>query len=182
LFALLNIFQLNYDLQKYHSCILINIGMDTTDAAFLQNGMFHSSRDIPIAGSNFMNQLSIASGLPPEELHNVLNGRIKPELDKEPIITALNNVSKEFANAVGVSVSYYQSSDGVDKIDLIVFAGGYTFIPGLFNILELRTGAEVVLLKPFNTISYNEAIMSDIDPEKMGAILSVAMGLASRVQ
>jgi len=182
LFALLNIFQLNYDPNEYRSCIIINIGTDTTDAAFLQNGIFHSSRDIPVAGSNFQNQLSSTGTIPQEKIHDILNGNIEPEFDIEPVVNSLNNISKEFANAVGVAVSYFQTSDAVDKIDLIILSGGYSLIPGLFNILELRTGAEVVLLNPFNNVVYNENIMSGYDSEKIGIVLSVAMGLATRTQ
>lgn len=180
LFALINIYHLNYDTRKYSSCILINIGTESTDAAFLQNGVFHSSRDIPIAGSNFHSQLSLATNLPPEKVRDILAGKIDPELDLEPVVNTLNNVSKEFANAVGVAVSYFQTSVEVEKVDLIILAGGYTLIPGLFNILELRTGTEVIVLNPFNNIKYNEEIMSGYDSEKIGTILSVAMGLATR--
>ena len=95
---------------------------------------------------------------------------------------SLNIVSKEFANAIGVAVSYFQTSDAVDKIDLIVLSGGYSLIPGLFNILELRTGAEVVVLNTFKNIDYNEEIMSGYDSEKISIVLSVAMGLATRTQ
>ena len=182
LFGLLNIFHLNYDLDKFRSCIIINIGTDTTDAAFLQNGIFHSSRDIPVTGSNFQNQLGLIGNIPQEKIHDILNGKIDPELDIEPIVDSLNIVSKEFANAIGVAVSYFQTSDAVDKIDLIVLSGGYSLIPGLFNILELRTGAEVVVLNTFKNIDYNEEIMSGYDSEKISIVLSVAMGLATRTQ
>ena len=180
LFALINIFHLNYETEKYNSCILINIGTESADAAFLQNGVFHSSRDIPIAGSNFHSQLSSITGLPPEKIRDILSGKIDPELNLDPVVNTLNSVSNEFANAVGVAVSYFQTSVEVEKVDLIVLAGGYTLIPGLFNILELRTGTEVIVLNTFNNIKYDEEIMSGYDSEKIGAILSVAMGLATR--
>ncbi|MFC1541937.1 type IV pilus assembly protein PilM [Candidatus Latescibacterota bacterium] len=180
LFALLNIFHLNYDPEKYRSCIIINIGTDTTDAAFLQNGIFHSSRDIPVAGSNFQKQLESSGTIPQDKIHDILNGRIDPESDIEPVVKALNIVSKEFANAVGVAVSYFQTSDAVEKIDLILLSGGYSSVPGLYNILELRIGAEVVILNPFNNIDVDEKIISGTDTTSIGKVLSVAMGLATR--
>ena len=180
LFALMNIYQLNYEAKQFKSSILINIGMDTTDAAFLQNGHYHSSRDIPVAGSNFENQLNIATGLPSGKIHDILNGSVDKNLDIETIQKTINSVSKDFANAVGVAISYFQSSETVDKVDLIVLSGGFTKIPGLINILELRTGAEVLVLNSFNNIEYNDEIMTGLDPEKVGTSLSVAMGLATR--
>ncbi len=180
LFALLNIFHINYDPAKYRSCILINIGTETTDAAFLQNGKFHSSRDIPVTGSNFISQLESAGSIHPEKFHEILNGRIDPESDVDLISSSLNIVSKEFANAVGVAVSYFQTSDAVEKIDLILLSGGYTAIPGLFNILELRIGAEVVVLNPFAKIAIKNGLLDGVDMMTVGNVLSVAMGLATR--
>jgi len=180
LFALLNIFELNYDLKTYNSCIVMNIGTETTDAAFLQNGIFHSSRDIPVAGSNFQNQLGMATGLPPDTIHKILNGTVDHDIDIDKVTDALNNVSKEFANAVGVALSYFQTSDSVGSLDLIVLAGGYALVPGLINILELRTGTEVIVLNPFNNITCSEGIVSEADKAKLGSVLTVAMGLASR--
>ena len=180
LFSLLNIFQLNYDAENYSSVIVINIGTDTTDAAFLQHGIFISARDIPVVGSNYQSGLGLLPDMTPEKLHNILNGKIDPGLDVEMIAPSLNKVSSDFANAIGTAVSYFQSSGVTERIDLIVLAGGYTQVPGLVNILELRTGAEVVILNPFNRITYAEDILSESDEEKMGTILSVAMGLATR--
>jgi type IV pilus assembly protein PilM len=180
LFALLNIFYLNYEAEKYRACIIINIGNETTDAAFLQNGVFHSAREIPIAGTNFQNQLNMAAGLPPEKIHDILNGKVDQDVNVDKVVSALNSVSTDFANAVGVAVSYFQTSDAIDKVDMIVLAGGYALIPGLVNILELRTGSEVIVLDPFVKVEYDKSIITPHDRERYGKVLSVAMGLATR--
>lgn len=180
LFALLNIFYLNYDAENYRSCILINIGSETTDAAFLQNGVFHSAREIPIAGSNYINQINMATGFPPLKIHNILNGKVEQDVDINKVVNAVNSVSVDFANAVGVAISYFQASEVVDKMDLIVLAGGYALIPGLINILELRTGSEVIILDPFAKIQCDDSVISLHERERFGKVLSVAMGLATR--
>lgn len=179
LFALINIFGLNYEMDKYHSIILVNIGMESTDAAFIQSGRFHSSRDIPVTGNTFFKNLQSA-GLDSAKIHNVLNGLIDSGTDNDRVIAALNSTSKEFANAIGVAVSYFQSSDGVDHIDLIVLAGGFSHVPGLANILELRTGAEVLVLDPLRNVTFKDGQLTDENREKTGTMLAVAMGLAIR--
>ena len=180
LFALLNIFLLNYDTEKYHSSILLNVGTESTVAAFLQNGVYHSSRDIPVAGSAFIKELEYLPDMTKENVHKVLKGYIDAEMNAEMIAKALNKGGKQFANAVGVAVSYFQTFDNVEKIDYIVISGGYALVPGLVNLIELRTGAEVTVLDPFINIEYPEEIMADRDPKVLGTTLSVAMGLASR--
>ena len=180
LFALTNIFHLNYDMKKYQSSILLNIGTESTVAAFLQNGIYHSSRDISVAGINFHKELEFLPDMTQEKMNDILKGKIDNELDSKTIAKALNVAGKEFANAVGVAVSYFQTSDNVEKMDLIVLSGGYALIPGLINILELRTGAEVTVLDPFINIEYPEELMAGVDLKTIGPTLSVAMGLATR--
>ena len=180
LFALANLYHLNYEVEKYPSCILLNIGTESTMAVFLQNGKFHSSRDINVAGINFLRELKTLPDINIAKMHDILSGRISNEIQPEAVTKAINAAAKEFANAVGVGVSYFQSSDNVDKIDLILLAGGYAWIPGICNILELRTGAEVGVLNPFNTIQYDEEIMSEDEAGRIGTSLAVALGLGTR--
>ena len=180
LFALTNIFQLNYDAAGYKSCILLNIGSESTVAAFLQDGVYHSSRDISAAGWTFQKELKLIQGMTDDQAHDILHNRIDPELEPQPIADAINVAGKEFANAVGVAGSYFQASDNVEKLDAIVLTGGYALIPGLVNILELRTGAEVFVLDPFKHIEYGDELMEGRDPRHVGSMLSVAMGLGTR--
>lgn len=182
LFALMNIHQLNNDPALKPSSILINIGMETTDAVFMQNGIFHSSRDIPVTGSHFVKNIGNITGMEPLKVHNLLSGSLAKDFSVDSMINVLNNTSRDFANAVGVAVSYFQSSDNIDKIDQIVIAGGFAYIPGLANILELRTGSEVVVLDPLKNIECKSGIMAGHDPQKVGSLLAVAIGLATRTQ
>ncbi|MCD6307885.1 MAG: type IV pilus assembly protein PilM [Candidatus Latescibacteria bacterium] len=181
LFALANIFHLNYDAGKYESCILLNIGTESTVAAFLQNGVYHSSRDISVAGSSFITELEYIPDMTPEKIFDITMGTVDPELDANAVAAALNKAGNEFAGAVNTAVSYFQASDNVGKLDLIVLTGGYAWTPGLINILEMRTGAEVIVLDPFLKIGYNEEAMAGVDPGVIGSKLTVAMGLATRV-
>ena len=180
LFALINIFEINYDIEKYPTSILINIGMETTDALFMQKGMFHSSRDISVTGSHFVKSLESVQGLDGKKIHDILNGTVESDLEVDRIIAALNNTSKEFANAVGVSVSFLQSTETIDKFDAIVLAGGFAHVPGLANVIELRTGAEVIMLDPLQKVIFKEGLLADLGREKAGTLLAVAMGLATR--
>ncbi|MHB9028702.1 MAG: type IV pilus assembly protein PilM [Candidatus Latescibacterota bacterium] len=181
-FALTNIFHLNYDLEKYHSCVLLNIGSENTVAAFVHNGIYHSSRDISVAGTAFIRELKLIPGMTEERARGIVQGKIPADLDLPAVRDTLNNASKEFASAVDVALSYLQSSDAIEKLDLIVLSGGYAWIPGLINVLEMRTGTEVMVLDPFINIKYDESLMESIDPKRMGNLLAVAMGLATRNQ
>ena len=180
LFALSNIVHLNYDFEKYKTCVLLNIGYETTVAAFLKNGIFHSSRDISVAGITYKKALEFIPEITPAKIHEIIKGSITPDSDIDTISDALNSANKEFVNAVGVALSYFQASDAVDKIDLIIVTGGFAMAPGLINALELRTGAETDVLDPFSNIGLKEGLIESGAPNKIGSILSVAMGLATR--
>lgn len=179
-FALTNLFLLNYDLEKYQSSVILNIGMENTIAAFMRNGEYHSSRDISVAGATFFRELKMVPGMTSERMHDVIQGNVTPDLDAEALRDALNSASKEFANSVDVALSYLQSSDTVEKLDLIVLTGGFACVPGLINVLELRTGTEVVVMDPFINIRIDDTLIESADPRRMGNLLSVAIGLATR--
>jgi type IV pilus assembly protein PilM len=181
-FALTNVFHLNYDLEKYHSCVLLNIGSENTVAAFVHNGIYHSSRDISVAGTTFMRELKLLPGMNEELARGIVQGKIPADLDLPAVRDVLNSASKEFAGAVDVALSYLQSSDAIEKLDLIVLSGGYAWIPGLINVLEMRTGTEVMVLDPFINIKYDESLMENTDAKRVGNLLAVAMGLATRNQ
>ena len=180
LFALSNIVHLNYDFEKYKTCVLLNIGYESTVAAFLRNGIFHSSRDISVAGLSFQKALETIPDTSTSKIHEILKGSIGPDSDIDMLTDKLNSANKEFVNAVGVALSYFQASDAVDKIDLIIVTGGFAMAPGLINALELRTGAKTDVFDPFSRISLKEGLIEGGDPKKIGSILSVAMGLATR--
>ncbi len=179
-FALTNMFHMNYDLEKYRSSVLLNIGFENTVAAFIHNGIYHSSRDISAAGTVFMKELRLIPGMTEASARDIVQGIISPDIEPEAVRDALNSAGKEFSNAVDVALSYLQSSDAIEKLDLIVLAGGFAWIPGLINILEMRTGTETVVMDPFVNVSYNESLMTDFNPVRLGGLLSVAMGLATR--
>jgi len=180
LFALTNVFHLNYDLEKYRSAILLNIGMENTIAAFIQGGVYHSSRDISVAGANFIRELKLIPNITQEAVHNIVRGIVGHDLDLDAVKTALNKASREFADSVDVALSYLQSSDAIEKLDLIALSGGFAWVPGLINVLELRTGTEVVVMDPFINIQCSETAMENADPKKLGNLLSVAIGLGTR--
>ncbi len=180
LFALANLFNLNYDVSRYASSIILNIGTESTVAAFLQNGIFHSSRDISVAGANFVRELQIISGMNKPVMHDILRGIVPPDLDAETVSTALSTPAQQLANAVEVAISYFQSSDNVENIDLILLTGGYARIPGLCNVLELLTGAEVDIFNPFAAIGHADDIDAAGDLRDIGATFAVAMGLGTR--
>ncbi|MFA6472705.1 MAG: type IV pilus assembly protein PilM [Candidatus Latescibacterota bacterium] len=179
LFALNNIFHMNYDIEKYHSGILLNIGSENTGAAFYQNGIYHSSRDISVAGMHFIRELKNIPDMNSDRCNSVVQGKVSADVNLESVTHALNSSSKVLANAVDVALSYFQSSDVMEKLDVILLSGGYAWVPGLINILEMSTGAEVLVMDPFINIQYNEKLMGNNDPKKIGTILAVAMGLAT---
>ncbi len=180
LFALTNVFHLNYDVGKYESCILLNIGSESTIAAFLQNGVYHSSRDISVAGGSFITELEYIPDMERDQIFDITMGVVSPDIDADSVTTAINKAGNEFASAVTTAVSYFQASDNVGKLDLIVLTGGYAWTPGLINILEMRTGAEVVVLDPFRNIRVAEDALGGMDPSIVGTKLAVAVGLATR--
>ncbi len=61
-----------------------------------------------------------------------------------------------------------------------MLSGGGAYIPGLPEFLEKRMETSVRLSDPLATIEYDPQLFGSIDPHKIAALLTVAVGLATR--
>jgi type IV pilus assembly protein PilM len=179
LFALMNIFHLNYDLEKYQSSILLNIGTESTVAAFprtvsiIRRGISRS----PVRNSGKNSSICPTS---PDMMHDILRGDVDEALDAKMISNALKQSGQAVCQCRRRGSLLFQTFDNVEKIDFIVIAGGYAMVPGLVNLIELRTAPVASVLDPFKNITYDQEALAGHDPRLLGTTLSVAMGLASR--
>ena len=179
-FALQNILQHNYDLSERQSVLMLNIGYETTEAIFIYNGMYHSSRDVAIAGLSFIRELLLVPDMTPEKASDILTMNPDKELDPESLVDPIYRVAKELASAVLVAISFFQTTEDFEKLDLITLTGGYAWIPGLATQLERTIGTEVLLMNPTRNIEFDESLFEGVNSEQILSTLSTAIGLGLR--
>jgi type IV pilus assembly protein PilM len=179
-FALANCFEFNYGKRNGETIGVLNIGAGVTNFAVIHNGDLIFSRDIPVGGANYSNEIhkelaiSIADA---EALKLSAAGQGEVPDEVHSIISATNDV---VAEEIRNSFDFFAATSGGLTLNRVYYTGGGTLTPGLIEGLGRSTGIEFELFNPFINIksgnkSFNEVFLSQIAP-----YASVVLGLALR--
>ncbi|MDR2578513.1 MAG: pilus assembly protein PilM [Chitinispirillales bacterium] len=159
---------------------LLNIGHNMTNITFIKDKVYHSTRDISTAGEFFNRILQRNMGLSSEDALQAIKGKTTGTIDMSQLKQSVSYAAEELASGIDLAFSYYKSSDNTDSIDKIVLSGGGAYIPSLSQFLEDRYETKVQISNPLAFVQYNKSLFGDTDVQSIGALLTVAMGLALR--
>jgi len=187
-FALYNAWEVNYRQQKEEgepqageseSLALVNIGAETTNVVFIHQGSYHSTRDLSVAGNNFIKTAQRQMGVDQKLIHQALRGEMDPKIDQSTFMFAVNKSSEMLSKELELAFSYFQSDAKAERIDRILLSGGCALIPWLPGFLEKRHHVPVEKFDPIKTLSYS-AEMQQNGFQDMAPSLAVCIGLALR--
>jgi len=159
---------------------LLNIGHSTTSITFIRDGIYHSSRDISTAGEFFNRIIQRNMGISSEDAAQAVKGKASGTVDMNQLKQSVGYAAEELSSGIDVAFSYYKNSEKTDSIDKIVLSGGGAYIPTLVQFLESRHQTKVQISNPLAHIQYNKNLFGNTNVESIGALLTVAVGLALR--
>lgn len=159
---------------------LVNIGHNLTNVTFVKDGVYHSSRDISTAGDFFNKTLQRNLGLSAEDAMSMLKGRATQVLDPQALKQSIEYAAEELAAGIDLAFSYFKSSEKSDAIDKVVLSGGGAYIPDISAFLEKHYQTTIELSNPLAILEYDPSLFGSIDPQKISALFTVAVGLALR--
>jgi len=159
---------------------LLNIGHSTTSITFIRDGVYHSTRDIPTAGEFFNKIIQRNLGISSEDAAQAVKGKASGSVDMGQLKQSVSIAAEELSSGIDLAFSYYKNSEKTDSIDKIVLSGGGAYIPTLPQFLESRHQAKVQISNPLARIQYNKNLFGNTSVESIGALLTVAVGLALR--
>ena len=159
---------------------LVNIGHNLTNVTFIKDGIYHSSRDISTAGDFFNKTLQRNLGMSSEDAMNLLKGRTTSNADVPTIRQSMEYAAEELAAGIDLAFSYFRSSENSDVIDKIVLSGGGASIPEIRTFLEKHFQTSIELSNPLGILGYDPSLFGSIEPRKISALLTIAVGLAFR--
>jgi type IV pilus assembly protein PilM len=159
---------------------LVNIGHNLTNVTFVKDGVYHSSRDISTAGDFFNKTLQRNLGLSAEDAMSMLKGRATQVLDPQALKQSIEYAAEELAAGIDLAFSYFKSSEKSDAIDKVVLSGGGAYIPDISTFLEKHYQTTIELSNPLAILEYDPSLFGSIDPQKISALFTVAVGLALR--
>lgn len=179
-FAVLNAYEINYDIDPSKVTALINIGFENTNVVFLKDGFYHSTRDV----SNGIRLISEAVGrefrLNQELTTKAIKGEMDSSIDQDMFKATVATTFEELMAGIEVAISYFKSSSGSEALDWIVLSGGGALVPYLPELMQNKLGIPVEIFNPLRNIEYDPDLFYEHQPEKVAPLLAVPMGLAAR--
>ena len=178
-FALANIFETNYGKMTGEVIGLLNIGAGVTNFVVLANGEVVFSRDVPVGGFNYTNEIHKEMGvtLPEAEslkLSAVARGAVPDEVHS--IISATNDmVTEEIRN----SFEFFSGSNNGMGLNRCFLTSGCSVIPGLPEQIMKASQVPLEMMNPFQRVKVSKGLSPQY-LQQITPFASVAMGLGLR--
>jgi type IV pilus assembly protein PilM len=160
---------------------LINIGSDVTNINIVQNNIPYFTRDLSVGSNVFIEAVQRNLGVDFEEADAMLTGDAEVEND-ELYSHCSSEAADEISMGIERSLSFLKTAGDAEQIDEVVLSGGGARIPGLRDILSEKHDMEFKVNEAINRIDRTDNLFEDAgeDMEKVGPLLTVALGLALR--
>jgi len=158
---------------------LLDVGGGVTNVHIVKDGVPYFTRDLPIGTSHFVEEFQKQLGLTYETASAVACGN-SGEVDSELVADIVRSVSEEIYQGLEPSLSYLKNSGEAEGIDRIVVSGGGASLPGLADYLAECYQVPGEVADPLRDLSYDDEVFGEHDPEQLGPMLTVSVGLALR--
>ncbi len=179
-FAVLNAYEINYDIHPERVTALVNIGYDNTNVVFIKDGIYHSTRDVAAGGRIIFDTIQKEFRLNQELTMKAIKGEMEASIDQDMLKATIITSAEELISGLEVAFSYFRSLAKVDKIDWVVLSGGGALMPHLPEFLQSKLNIPIEIANPLRNIEYDPDIFTNIQPERIAPLLAVPIGLAAR--
>lgn len=182
-FAVQNQFEINYEVPRSETVVLVNIGASVTNINVLANGVSTFTRDISIGGGQFTDAVQKALNVSYDEAEALKLGGGSADSDAvvpQEVERVLQTESESIANEIQRSLDFYAATSADAHIARIFVSGGSAKIPALIKTIEGRTGVPVEVMNPFRNIDVTSGRFDSGYLESVSPMAGVAVGLALR--
>ncbi|VAX34119.1 Type IV pilus biogenesis protein PilM [hydrothermal vent metagenome] len=178
-FALENMYELNYEISASRNVALVDIGASSIKMNIIKGGTPSFTRDGPVGSNLHSEALQREFHIPYEVAERLKRGETVENVSEEEARTVIEAASEEIFNEIGRSLEYFRTSMAKEEVAELILSGGCALIEGFPEMLAERLSIEVKIANPFQNITISkkldEAYIRDIAP-----IAAVSVGLAIR--
>lgn len=178
-FALANIFEVNYGKNIGESIGLLNIGAGVTNFVVLVNGEVIFSRDVPVGGFGYTNEIHKEMGVTLQEAESLKLSAVAKGPVPDEVHSILSATNDSITDEIRNSFEFFAGSNNGMLLSRCYLTGGSSRIPGLSEQLAKATGVDLEIMNPFRHVKagkqFSESYLQQIAP-----FASVAMGLGLR--
>ena len=159
---------------------VIDIGNALTNVVIYGVDGLPFVRDINIAGTHIIREISRQTELSEDEVRQALTQKQSPDPLDSNLLLAMNNAIGPLVNAINETLRFYSFQEKTTGVDRIFLCGGFALIDVFVEFLTDAMSTPVALLNPFSTIQYDPSTATNKTLEKDGPAFAVATGLAMR--
>jgi type IV pilus assembly protein PilM len=160
---------------------LINIGSDVTNINIVQNNVPYFTRDLSVGSNVFVEAVQRELGVTFEDAQALLSGAA-PIDDEERFHQIIAAAANDISMGIERSIAFLKTAGDAEHIDQVILSGGGACVPGLKETLSQRHEVQFKTNNAISRIARSEDLFENTgeDIEKVGPLLTVALGLALR--
>jgi type IV pilus assembly protein PilM len=160
---------------------LINIGSDVTNINIIQNNIPYFTRDLSVGSNVFTEAVQRDLGVSFAEAESLMAG-VTEISDPGQFRQCIMNAASDISMGIERSIAFLKTAGDAERIDHAVLSGGGACVPFLRDILSEKHGIEFTVNQAVAQIERAEGLFESTDDsvEKVGPLLTVALGLALR--
>lgn len=184
-FALENMYGINYEIEAGSSIALVNIGASSINMNILRDGVSAFTRDSFVGSNSHTEALQKVFNISYEDAerlkrYETISGPGSGEdIKEEDARAVITTASGEVLNEVQRAIDYFRASSVHPKIDSVILSGGCALIKDFPKLLSEKIGLNVRVAEPFRNIQMSKKI-DRAYIEEIAPLAAVAVGLAAR--
>ena len=160
---------------------LVNIGSDVTNINIIQNNTPYFTRDLSVGSNVFVEAVQRDLGVSFDEAESLLSGNSNID-DPSRFRQIITDAATDISMGIERSIAFLKTAGDAERIDHAVLSGGGACVPYLREILSEKHGIDFTVNQAVSQVARAEGVFEAAgdDVEKVGPILTVALGLALR--
>src|SRR5436853_132778 len=146
-FAVQNSFEINYELPRNETIVLVNAGASVCNINVLANGLTTFTRDVTMGGNQFTEEIQKQLNVSYDEAEKLKVGGDAAQ-DSESVVPqeverVIQGVADQMAGEIQRSLDFYTATAADSHIARLYLSGGTAEIPALFKLIDQRRGGPV---------------------------------------
>lgn len=179
-FALQNMFELNYEQESGKNIALVNIGASTMNMNIIKDGLSLFTRDSSMGGNQLSESIQKEFGLSYDDAEKVKKGEEFPGVSPDEAGAIIEGFSTDIASEISRSFDFFKTTMVGEDVEKVFISGGCAKLKRLPSLLSERFGMPVEVVNPFKSINIDPKSFDTSYIDDMAPIAAVAVGLATR--
>jgi type IV pilus assembly protein PilM len=179
IFAMENMFSVNYTHDAEDICALVDIGATITNINIVKDNISIFNRDAPMGGNLITEEIQKELFVSFEEAEMLKTGEIIEGVDRDLLEQTIRKTVSSIAREIQRSIDFFAGQSLVE-ISHIYLSGGTAKIHGLKDILQEKISAQVQIVDPFQTVKFDAKVFDPDYLHEIAPIAAIGVGLALR--